>query len=280
MSINNFTYLTTLELLEIWALDEKFPEFKGGIRMRKRTRFKNLVILFAGVFIFVLIPSACFADSIFCCPSGNPVTYNNASHELPDEMKIEEAHCRTTLLENVYWGPDKNKLTPKKETVSQKEKTKKYPAIGVRYRVYVKKPGKGGKYDRKLSSRSSSRVKWINVTPIIIREAKKNGISPLLLVGVIRTESGFNTYAVGPSGAQGLCQLMPATARNLGVKDPFNPEQNIIAGARYLGRLNRMFNGDVNRVLAAYNLGPGGVSGGIPGYAWTFINTVKRNMYW
>jgi len=130
-----------------------------------------------------------------------------------------------------------------------------------------------------MTSRGAVQYVYVNVTPIIIREAKKNGIPPLLLKGVIEVESGFNTYAVG-GGALGLCQLMPGTARNLGVNDPFNPEENIAGGARYLGNLNKMYKGDINKVLAAYNLGPGGVAYGVPGCAWGFINSVKRCMHW
>lgn len=179
---------------------------------------------------------------------------------------------------------DKSKSVPKK--IAKKEKPeKKYPSIKVRYKVYVSNPTSRGnsKYSyKKFSSRGSGyRYEYIDITPIIIREAKKNGISPLLLKGVIATESGFNTYAVGSSGSLGLCQLMPQTARNMGVKDPFNPEQNIAGGAKLLGQLLRYY-GSVDKALAAYNLGSGSVSryGGVPSCAWGFISTVKSNMKW
>jgi len=183
----------------------------------------------------------------------------------------------------IIWGPEVKKSA--KSAVKKKNKVKsRYPAIHVRYRVYVTKPGAktSYKYSKKLSSRGrGSKVAYVNITPIIIREAKRNKISPILLKALIQHESGFNNYVRGPSGAIGLCQLMPGTARRLGVRDPFNPEQNIKGGAKLLGMLIRKF-GSVDRALAAYNLGGGYVSrhGGVPSCARPFIRYVKRNMKW
>ncbi len=80
-----------------------------------------------------------------------------------------------------------------------------------------------------------------------------------LIRGVIQAESNFQVRAVSPAGAQGLMQLMPATARDLGVDDPFDIRQNIDGGARYLRQMLDMFDGDVKRALSAYNAGPGTV---------------------
>jgi len=100
----------------------------------------------------------------------------------------------------------------------------------------------------------------------ITAAAEKNGLSPELLKAVIQVESGFRQSAVSRAGAIGLMQLMPATAKALGV-DPWDPIQNIEGGARYLKQQLDRF-GTLEKALAAYNAGPGAVIryGGIPPY--------------
>jgi len=85
------------------------------------------------------------------------------------------------------------------------------------------------------------------------------GIDPNLVVSVIEVESGFNPRALSPKGAQGLMQLMPATARMLGVTNAFDPEQNLRGGIRYLSYLYDLFKQDLTLALAAYNSGEGRV---------------------
>ncbi len=94
---------------------------------------------------------------------------------------------------------------------------------------------------------------------IIGRAAERSGVEPALLKAVIKAESSFKPDAVSPAGAEGLMQLMPGTARDLGVTDSFDPEQNVMGGARYLGGLLKKYDGDLDRALAAYNWGPGNV---------------------
>jgi len=106
-------------------------------------------------------------------------------------------------------------------------------------------------------------------------------LDPLLVRAVIEVESAYNPFAVSPKGARGLMQLMPQTARRLGVRDSFNPWENVEGGVRYLKYLLEMFHGDQRLALAAYNAGEGAVFryGGIPPYpetAWYIYRVGKK----
>jgi len=106
---------------------------------------------------------------------------------------------------------------------------------------------------------------------VIAQACRAHGVEPGLVKAVVHAESRFDLYAISGKGAQGLMQLMPQTAKSLGVDDPFDPWQNIQAGTRYLSYLMRRFKGDRELVLAAYNAGETTVRryGGIPPYGET-----------
>ena len=118
-------------------------------------------------------------------------------------------------------------------------------------------------------SESSSREQQIEHA--IQTAARKYALPPRLLRSMIRHESNFDPQAVSAAGAQGLMQLMPDTARELGVDDPFDIHQNIDGGARYLRQMLDRFRGNRSLALAAYNAGPGTIAryGGVPPYPET-----------
>lgn len=128
-------------------------------------------------------------------------------------------------------------------------------------------PMAGGMTLNTLQS-AAGREAWI---PAVREIAANHGLDPALFESLVEQESAFNPTAVSRAGAQGLTQLMPATAKMLGVSDPFDPIQNLDGGARYLAQMLNQFDGDERLALAAYNAGPGAVkrNGGIPPFTET-----------
>ena len=112
---------------------------------------------------------------------------------------------------------------------------------------------------------------------IIYHAGEKAGVDTRFIHAVIKQESRYNPKAVSHVGAQGLMQMMPATAKRFGLKDPFDPAANIEAGTKYLKFLLKRFNGDVSLALAGYNAGEGSVDkyNGVPPYGET-QNYVKK----
>jgi soluble lytic murein transglycosylase-like protein len=106
---------------------------------------------------------------------------------------------------------------------------------------------------------------------LALEAARRHGLDPALVLAVVRVESGFRADAVSPKGAQGLMQLMPATAASLGVADPFDPAANLDGGVRHLRSLLVLYRGNLNKALAAYNAGAGAVERhrGVPPYPET-----------
>ncbi|MHB8916554.1 MAG: lytic transglycosylase domain-containing protein [Desulfocucumaceae bacterium] len=114
---------------------------------------------------------------------------------------------------------------------------------------------------------------------LVDRVAAKYGLDSGLLRAVVRVESDYNPLTVSSAGAMGLMQLMPETAKSLGVKNPFDPLDNLDGGARYLKSMIERYGGNIKLALAAYNAGPGAVDrhGGVPPYEETTSYLKKIN---
>ncbi len=127
-------------------------------------------------------------------------------------------------------------------------------------------------------ARVSSRMPTF-LASLITDAGRTHGVDPRLLAAVASRESAFDSRAVSTAGACGLMQLMPETARFLGVANIFDPRENVFGGAHYLRTLLDTFNGDLDLTLAAYNAGPGAVQkyGGVPPYRETqaYVKAVR-----
>ncbi|MCB1775888.1 MAG: transglycosylase SLT domain-containing protein [Candidatus Competibacteraceae bacterium] len=162
-----------------------------------------------------------------------------------DPAKVERAHC-----------------------VEPVDPTRKPPAPVI---VRRKKP----------ASPKWARPEQAKIVSLVNRLAPKYGLQPTLVLAVIAAESGFNAQAHSIKNAQGLMQLIPATAERFGVKDPYDPVQNLQGGMAYLRWLLAYFQGDVRLSLAGYNAGEGAVVryGGVPPYAETraYVDKIIRD---
>lgn len=140
--------------------------------------------------------------------------------------------------------------------------------------------GKSGRTNKKIASnrpfpRSTREANPQTINAFIQAAATEHGVDPFLIKAIIKAESNFDPTAVSPKGAQGLMQLMPATARDLHVSDPFDPQDNITGGTRYLRSLLDSYRWDVELSLAAYNAGPGNVKQAIPNIPETRAYVLK-----
>jgi len=133
------------------------------------------------------------------------------------------------------------------------------PHLDKRYKLVYKIPASWSARPNAWTPSFPRSVDIGKLVPVIDNAARMHGVDPRLVHAVIRAESGYNERAQSNKGALGLMQLIPATAERMGVKDAFDPVDNIFGGTRYLSYLIKMFNGDVELALAGYNAGENAV---------------------
>jgi len=174
---------------------------------------------------------------------------------------------RSTL---VYWSSKENRWKPVPSANTRSMQAARSAAAEVS-RYYGHDSTESANAKILAANSPGHRASPEEIDQSIVMAAARHNVDPNLVRAVVKVESNFNSNAVSRKGAMGLMQLMPQTARQLKVKNPFDAEQNVDAGVRHLKSLLESYNGDVNLTLAAYNAGEGAVrrSAGVPHIAET-----------
>ncbi len=206
--------------------------------------------------------------------------YVNDDAPKPHPHEAGESQPRRSTL--VYWSGKENrwKPVPSANTVSMKAAQSAAAEVS---EYFIHDSVKSANAKIIEANARGHQASPEEIDQAITMAAARHNVDPNLVRAVVKVESNFNSNAVSRKGAMGLMQLMPATARSLNVKNPFDPEQNVDAGVRHLKYLLENYGGDVNLTLAAYNAGEGAVarSAGVPHYSET-QNYVRRitNLYY
>ena len=210
----------------------------------------------------------------------------------PYETYTDGKARQTTLtsFENVLHKEEKEPSLQKSRRIQRRQTQTKTAKIDdtAQSRLFFVNPANGQKViyedvakEAKKTAASSNTttadsMKTTKYDSIFKKAAKKYNVSESLLKGIAKAESNFNAKDVSSSGAMGVMQLMPETAKGLGVSNPYDPEENIMGGAKCIAQKIKEFNGDIRLALAAYDAGSGAVkrNGGIPSYCKSYVSKV------
>src|SRR5208282_932902 len=211
---------------------------------------------------------------------GRTIYVNDSVATAPAHRQAESESPRRSLM---YWSSKENRWKPVPPPNAASMRAARSAAAEVtRYLGHESSESAAAKIAAANFAGGAATTAG-DIDSAIVEAAARHNVDPNLVRAVVKVESNFNPNAVSRKGAMGLMQLMPSTARQLKVKNPFDPEQNVDAGVRHLKQLLENYGGDIKLTLAAYNAGAGAVarSSGVPHYAET-QNYVRRitNLYY
>ena len=282
-------------MFALWALQRKFGERENARIMRKRLQLALMLTATTAVatsFSFLMAaPRAWAAMPIAVDDGGDAPQVITPTDEHGRKVYVNDpAPAKARPVEApqpkrsklVYWSSKENRWKPVPSAGTASMQAARSAAAEVS-QYYGHDSVQSANAKILAANSHGYHATQEEIDSSIAMAAARHNVDPNLVRAVVKVESNFNSNAVSRKGAIGLMQLMPSTARELKVRNPFDPEQNVDAGVRHLKYLLESYNGDVDLTLAAYNAGEGAVrrSAGVPHYSET-QNYVRRitNLYY